>query len=84
MRGGEEGEGVTETDTQEKSDGAWLGRREESLSEGISEEKVITNHSETVMRVTIPSTTSGGRLETAVTCLAEGGEGRGEAMWRDW
>ena len=37
MRGGEEGEGVTDTDTQEKSEGAWLGRREESLSEGISE-----------------------------------------------
>ena len=29
--------GVTDTDTQEKSEGAWLGRREESLSEGISE-----------------------------------------------
>ena len=37
VRGGEEGEGVTDTDTQEKSEGAWLGRREESLSEGISE-----------------------------------------------
>ena len=36
VRGGEEGEGVTDTETQEKSDGAWLGRREESLSEGIS------------------------------------------------
>ena len=41
VRGGEEGEGVTDTETQEKSDGAWLGRREESLSEGISEEEMV-------------------------------------------
>ena len=84
VRGGEEGEGVTDTETQEKSDGAWLGRREESLSEGISGvEKVMKSNNGDIM-MSIPSTTSGGRLATAVTCLEEGGEGRGEAMWRDW
>ena len=41
VRGGEEGEGVTDTETQEKSDGAWLGRREESLSDGISELQML-------------------------------------------
>ena len=41
VRGREEGEGVTDTETQEKSDGAWLGRREESLSDGISELQML-------------------------------------------